>query len=178
MSCVRFLEDVIGVRSIRLTARVPPQVPRTCAQMVAMTRLRVVCPQVVPVGGVVSDHELYGPQIVGRRTWSMSINNGQNPGRIHWEVGAIRGPARALWVFDKSNWAAPPAKRAARLIGKRRYLGHLVSLYRFPDSDGQLEGHDAALAAQHGVTYFVSIHGHTHDDGDVAMLLALLAQGQ
>jgi hypothetical protein len=138
----------------------------------------VPCPPLVPAGGVVSDHELCGPQLVTQRSYSISINNGQNPGRVHWEVGAIRGAARALWIFDRSNWEALPPKYPARLIGQRRYLGHDVTLYRFPDSDGQLEGHDAAFATKHGVTYFVSIHGHTHDDGDIAMLLAILARAR
>jgi hypothetical protein len=175
-ACLRFLVRAVDVRSIRLTADVPQQVTSTCAQMTGVTELRVACPPVVPAGGVVTDHDLYGPQVVNRRSYSMSINNGQNPGRIHWEVGAIRGPARALWIFDRSNWDARPPKQPARLIRKRRYLGHVVTLYRFPDSDGQLEGHDAASATQRGITYFASIHGHSHDDGDIAMLLAILAR--
>jgi hypothetical protein len=63
-----------------------------------------------------------------------------------------------------------------RLISERHDLGQVMTLYRFPDSDGQLEGHDAAFATKHGITYFVSIHGHSHDDGDIAMLLAILAR--
>ena len=31
-----------------------------------MTQLEVVCPPLIPAGGVVTDHELYGPQIVNR----------------------------------------------------------------------------------------------------------------
>jgi hypothetical protein len=177
-TCLRLLDHLVGVSSIKLTANVPSQVSATCAQMVGITQLRVICPPLVPVGGVIGDHELYGPQIVDQHSYSMSINNGDNPGRVHWEVGAIRGPANALWVFDRSNWAALPPKHPARRIGERRYLGHAVTLYRFPDSDGQLEGHDAAFATQHGITYFVSIHGHNHDDADIAMLLALLARGR
>jgi hypothetical protein len=175
-ACLRFLREVVGVDGIELTVNVPSQVTATCTQMAQMTRLRVTCPPLVPVGGVVGDHELYGPQIVDRRSYSMSINNGDNAGHIHWEVGAIRGPPQALWIFDRRSWDAPAPKRPARLIGVRRYLGRAVMLYRFPDSDGQLEGHDAAFATQHGVTYFVSIHGYTHDDGDIAMLLAVLAR--
>lgn len=175
-ACLRFLDDVVGVRSIRLTARVPSQVTHTCKDASRVTRVRVICPPVVPAGGVVGNHELYGPQIVTKASYSMSINNGQNPGHVHWEVGAIRGPSHALWIFDRGNWDAPLPKRPARVIGKRRYLGHVIVLYRFPDSDGQLEGHDAALAAEDGITYFVSIHGHSHDDGDIAMLLAILAR--
>ena len=106
----------------------------------------------------------------------MSINNGTNDGYIHWEFGAIKGPETRLWVFDRSNWDALPPKHPARLIGKLNSLGHLITIYRFPDNDGQLEGHDAAFATEHGVSYFVSIHGHTHDDGDIAMLLAILAR--
>jgi hypothetical protein len=174
--CLRFLDRTVGVTSIQLTANVPRQVTATCAQTARLTQLPVTCPPLVPAGAVVNDHQLYGPQLTDRRSYSISINNGQNPRRIHWEIGAIKGPACALWIFDRSNWDALPPKRPARLIGKRRYLGQVVTLYRFPNSDGQLEGHDAAFATKHGVTYFVSIHGHTHDDGDIAMLLAILAR--
>ena len=173
---MRFLDRAVRVTSIRLTTTVPRQVTASCAAAAHKTELNVVCPLLVPAGGVVSDPELSGPQIVDRRSYSVSINNGQNPGRVHWEFGAIRGPQTRLWVFDRGNWAAPPRTPPARLLGRRDYLGHVIWLYRFPDDDGQLEGHDAAFATERGVSYFVSIHGHTHDDGDIAMLLAILAR--
>jgi hypothetical protein len=113
---------------------------------------------------------------VDRRSYSVSINNGQNPGHIHWEFGAIRGATQALWIFDRSNWDTNPPKHPAHAIATRSYLGHSVTIYRFPDADGQFEGHDAAFATENGVSYFVSIHGHTHDDADVAMLLAILGR--
>lgn len=78
---------------------------------------------------------------------SISFNNGQNPGRIHWGIGATRGVAARLWIFDRASWAATPPKRPATRIGERRYLGQLVTLWCFPDFDGQLEGHDAAFAS-------------------------------
>jgi len=139
-----------------------------------MTHIKVFCPPLVPAGGVVNDPELYGPQIADRRSYSVSINNGQNPGHIHWEFGAIKGAATQLWVFDRANWEATPPKQPARRIGNLRYLGHLITLYRFPDNDGQLEGHAAAFATEDGISYFVSVHGHTDDDADIAMLLAIL----
>ena len=154
---------------------------QTCAAAAGMTRMRVVCPPVVPAGGVVripGIEPLYGPQIVTRRSYSVSINNGDTEGYIHWEFGAIRGPATRLWVFDRANWAALPPKHPAVRVSERDYGGHLISIWRFPDNDGQLEGHDAAFATLHGISYFVSIHGHTHDDADIAMLLAVLAQAQ
>lgn len=143
-----------------------------------MTRIGVICPPVVPAGGVVrlpGAEQLYAPQIVTSRSYSVSINNGNTEGYIHWEFGAIQGPATRLWVFDRANWDAMPPKRPAVRVSERDYAGHLISIWRFPDNDGQLEGHDAAFATEHGISYFVSIHGHTHDDGDIAMLLAVLA---
>ena len=138
------------------------------------TRLHVVCPPLVPAGGVVRGSDLSGPQVVTKDSYSVSINNGQNPGRIHWEFGAIRGPATKLWVFDRRNWAATPPVHPARLLAERHAHGYTISLYRFPENDGQLEGHDAAFATAGGVSYFVSIHGYTHDLADVAMLEAVL----
>src|SRR5579875_3758447 len=160
------------LRSIRLTTAVPRQVKASCVQASRMTKLTVVCPPLVPAGGVVPG--LYGPQIVSRTSYSVSINNGQNPGHIHWEFGATAGPQSRLWIFDRRDWAAPPHTPPARLIRRIRHLGRVITLYRFPDNDGQLEGHDAAFATQDGISYFVSIHGHTHDHADIAMLLAIL----
>ena len=76
--------------------------------------------------------------------------------------------ARTGRHYRRSN----PAVR----VSERNYAGHSISIWRFPGNDGQLEGHDARFAIRHGISYFVSIHGHTHDDGDVAMLLAVLAR--
>jgi hypothetical protein len=175
--CVRFVERTVKRRSIALTANVARQITASCAAAARVTRIEVICPPVVPAGGVINNPELYGPQLVDRRSYSISINNGQNPGHIHWEFGAIKGPATRLWVFDRSNWAgATPPKHPARLIATRRYLGHLILIYRFPDNDGQLQGHDAAFAADHGISYFVSVHGHNTADADIAMLLAILAR--
>jgi hypothetical protein len=142
-----------------------------------MTRMVVICPPLVPAGGVVpitAGEQLYGPQIVSATSYSVSINNGQNEGYIHWEFGAIKGPAASLWVFDRANWDAAPPKHPAVRISERDFAGHLITIWRFPDNDGQLEGHDAAFATEHGISYFVSIHGHSHDDADIAMLLGVL----
>lgn len=38
----------------------------------------------------------------------------------------------------------------------------------------RLGGHDLALVQLDRTTYFVSIHGRTHHDADVAMLIAIL----
>jgi hypothetical protein len=173
-ACLQLLDQIVHVRSIPLTTRIPTQVTSSCLGAARMTRIRVVCPPLVPAGGAINDPELYGPQIVDRESYSVSINNGQNPGHIHWEFGAIKGAATKLWVFDRTNWAASGSPPPARRIAVHRYLGRLVTLYRFPDNDGQLEGHDAAFATEDGTSYFVSIHGHNDDDADTAMLLAIL----
>ena len=173
--CLRLLERVVGEGRVQLTTRVPEQVAASCRAAARATRLAIACPVVVPAGGVVADRNLYGPQIVSANTYSVSLNNGQNPGRIHWEFGAIRGPARRLWVFDRGNWAAPPSTPPANRIGQRRYLGYRITLYRFPDQDGQLEGHDAAIASKRGISYFVSLHGHADDRADIAILVSILS---
>lgn len=118
-ACLRFLKRSVPVRGIRLTAHVPPQVTATCGTAARQTHLKVVCPPLVPIGGVVHEHDLYGPQIVDRRSYSVSINNGQNAGHIHWEFGAIKGAPTKLWVFDRSNWVAPPTTPPARRIDER-----------------------------------------------------------
>jgi hypothetical protein len=57
------LDRTVGVTSIELSANVPWQVTATCAQTARLTQLPVTCPPLVPAGGVVNDHELYGPQL-------------------------------------------------------------------------------------------------------------------
>ena len=106
--------------------------------------------------------------------YTLSFNNGQVAGHAHWEVGAgtLKGVATA--EFDERDWDAPAPKHPARLIGVRRCGGLLIMVYRFPHSDGQLEDHDVALGTVRRITYFASVHGYTHDDADVAMLLAIL----
>lgn len=128
----------------------------------------------VPIGGVVHDHDLYWATDRRPPLYSVSINHGQNAGHVHWEFGAIKGAPTKLWVFDRSNWAALPTTPPARRIDERRYLGHLITIYRFPENGGQLGGHDAAFATEAGISYFVSIHGHTDNNTDIAMLLAIL----
>ena len=176
-SCLRYVEGAARVRSIKLTSKIPLEVRQSCAATARITRIRVICPPVIPAGGVVTNpgEQLYGPQIVTPRSYSVSINNGTNQGHIHWEFGAIQGSATQLWVFDRANWEALPPKHPAIRVSERDYAGHSISIWRFPENDGQLEGHDAAFATEHGISSFVSIHGHTHDDGDIAMLLAVLA---
>ena len=152
-----------------------PTCPRTvltsCGEAAQATPIWVVCPPVVPAGGVTRPH---GPQVTGPDVYTMSFNNGQVPGHIHWEVGAGTLAGVATAEFDERDWDAPAPKQPPRLIGGDRCAGYLVRIYRFPENDGQLEGHDVALATSKGITYFASVHGYGHDDADVAMLLAIL----
>jgi hypothetical protein len=167
-------ERAAHVHSLGLTIRVSPAVTATCAQVARATRVRVVCPPVVPSDGVTGERDLYGPQVTDADVYTMSFNNGQVPGHIHWEAGAGTLEGVATAEFDERNWDAPSPKRAAVLIGGERCAGYLIAIYRFPLYDGQLEGHDVALATVGRVTYFASVHGYAHDDADVAMLLAIL----
>ena len=80
----------------------------------------------------------------------MSFNNGQVPGHIHWEVGAGTLAGIATAEFDERNWDAPAPKQPPRVIGGDRCAGYLIAIYRFPENDGQLEGHDVALATAAG----------------------------
>jgi hypothetical protein len=95
----RYVEGVARVRSIKLTSKIPLEVRQSCAAAARMTRISVICPPVIPAGGVVTNpggEQLYGPQIVTPRSYSVSINNGTNQGYIHWEFGAIQGSATQL----------------------------------------------------------------------------------
>ena len=41
----------------------------------------------MPTDGVTGERDLYGPQALARDVHTLSFNNGQVPGHIHWEVG-------------------------------------------------------------------------------------------
>ncbi len=159
---------------LRLTDRVPPRVRVACAEAARATRIRVVCPPLVPADGVTDEHDLSGLQVLTTDVYTLSFNNGQVPGHIHWEAGAGTLAGIATAEFDERDWDAPAPKHAPVLTGGERCGADLIRIYRFPQSDGQLEGHDVALATAGGITYFASIHGYNHDDADVAMLLAIL----
>ena len=165
---------VSAVHALQLTRDVPARVRAACADAARATPIRVVCPPLVPADGVTGESDLYGPQVLTRDVYTLSFNNGQVPGHIHWEVGAGTLAGVASAEFDERGWDAPAPKRPPALIGGERCGAELIRIYRFPQSDGQLEGHDVALATAGGITYFASIHGHDHDDADVAMLVAIL----
>jgi hypothetical protein len=159
---------------LRLTYAVSPGVRAACAQAARATRIRVVCPPLVPADGITSLPDLTGPQVLTRDVYTLSFNNGQVPGHIHWEVGAGTLAGIATAEFDERDWDAPAPKQPVRPIGAERCDGYVIAIYRFPENDGQLEGHDVALATVAGVTYFASVHGYGHDAADVAMLAAIL----
>ena len=163
-----------GARGFRLTYDVSPRVRAACAEAARATRIRVVCPPLVPAGGVTSESDLYGPQVLAPDVDTLSFNNGQVPGHIHWEAGAGTLAGIATVEFDERDWDAPGPKQPPVLIGGERCGPRLIRIYRFPENDGQLEGHDVALAIAGGITYFASIHGYNHGAADVAMLRAIL----
>jgi hypothetical protein len=138
----------------------------------------VICPPLIPTGGVVADTGLYGfegPLVPDKADdfYLLTFNNGDNPGHYHWIVGAGRGDAVQSNLFDPRDWVAPGHTRR---LGTRHYGPWKITFYRFPPhpSGGELGGHDLALAKMHGVTYFATVHGHTHRDADAAMLVAIL----
>jgi hypothetical protein len=160
--------------SVHLTIHIAPRVRATCDQARRASRIQVVCPPLVPTGGVVADPGLYGfegPPLPDRAGdfYLLTFNNGDNPGHVHWIVGAGRGDTVQSNVFDPHMWVVPGRTRR---LGERRYGPWTITFYRFPPypSGGPFGGHDLALAKVGGTTYFASVHGHAHHDADAAML--------
>jgi hypothetical protein len=127
---------------------------------------------------VVADPGLYGfeappPSDKAGDFYLLTFNNGDNPGHIHWIVGAGLDDTVQSNLFDARTWDVPGR---TRLLGERRYGPWTITFYRFPPhpSGGALGGHDLALAKEAGTTYFATVHGHTHHDADAAMLIAML----
>jgi hypothetical protein len=176
--CMALVLRWAPVQSIRLTTRLPARVQSTCKQARRESRIPVPCPPLIPRGGVVADPGLYGfegPPLPDRAGdfYLLTFNNGENPGHIHWIVGAGRGHTVQSNLFDPRRWDVPGH---TRLLGERRYGPSTITFYRFPPhpSGGPLGGHDVALTKVGGTTYFATVHGHTHHDADAAMLLAML----
>ncbi|MFL5895516.1 MAG: hypothetical protein ACJ76Z_10460 [Thermoleophilaceae bacterium] len=150
----------------------------TCARARRQARIPVVCPPLIPVGGVVADPDLYGafgpdpPDTSGDFYW-LSFNNGDNAGHFHWIAGAGRGRTVQRNLFDPRKWDVPGR---IRRLGERRYGPWAITFYRFPPhpSGGPLGGHDLALARLGATTYFASVHGRDRHDADAAMLIAIL----
>lgn len=166
------------VRSVRMTTRVPARVRSTCEQARRQARIPVVCPPLMPSGGVVADPGLYGasgpaPPDVSGDFYLLTFNNGDNAGHLHWIVGAGRGRSVQRNLFDARRWDAPGR---IRRLGKRKYGPWTITFFRFPQhpSGGPLGGHDLALVRLGATTYFASVHGWGHHDADAAMLIAVL----
>jgi hypothetical protein len=163
------------VHSLHLSTDIPQRVRSTCARARQQVGIAVVCPPVVPTGGVISDPNLYGAETRGSAGdfYLLTFNNGENGGYIHWIVGAGWGRTVENNLFDPRQWDVPGDIRP---LGKRRLGAWTVSFYRFPShpSGGPLGGHDVAVAKVGNTTYFATVHGHSHRDADAAMLLAIL----
>lgn len=138
--CLRAIARVVRVRSIVLAAGVAEQVRASLSAAARETRIEVVCPPLVPAGGVVSNPDLYGR----RSSTDAAIPCRSTTSRIQaasdWEFAATAGPATRLWVLGRANWDAQPPNHRTRVIGHRGHMGYRITLYRFPDNDGQLEG--------------------------------------
>jgi hypothetical protein len=123
----------------------------------------------------VADPDLYGAESwnAAGDVYSLTFNNGENRGYIHWIVGAGRGDTVHRYMLNPRMWVVPGR---IRQLGERRYGPWTISFYGFPPhpSGGEFGGHVLALARLRGTTYFASVHGTAHRDADVAMLLATL----
>jgi hypothetical protein len=176
--CMALVSRWAPVHSVPLTTRLALRVRSTCEQARRESRMPVVCPPLIPIGGVVADPGLYGfegPPLPDKAGdfYRLTFNNGDNPGHIHWIVGAGLDRTVQSNLFDPRRWAVPG--RTVRL-GERSYGPWTITFFRFPayPSGGALGGHDLAVAKVGRTTYFATVHGHTHHDADAAMLIAIL----
>src|SRR5919108_4633654 len=176
--CMALVSRWAPVHSLPLTTRLAPRVRSTCQQARRESGIPVVCPPLVPTGGVVADPGLYGfegppPSDKAGDFYLLTFNNGDNPGHIHWIVGAGLDHTVQTNLFDPRRWDVPGRTRP---LGERRYGPWTITFFRFPPypSGGALGGHDLALAKVGRTIYFATVHGHTHHDVDAAMLIAIL----
>jgi hypothetical protein len=184
--CTALVSRWAPVHSLRLTTRLAPRVRATCEQARRQARMPVVCPPLIPTGGVVRDPGLYGVGVPAHvppardstgtllgAFYFLTFNNGDNPGYTHWIVGAGRGDSVQRNLFNPRQWEVPGRTRR---LGQRAYGPWTITFYRFPayPSGGPLGGHDLGLTKVDGTTYFASVHGRNHHDASAAMLTAIL----
>ena len=120
------------VHGLRLSTRRPARVISTCAQARRQARIAVVCPPLVPTDGVVADRGLYGAEVKDAGGfYLLTFNNGDNPGHVHWIVGAGRGARRT--------------PRGGELGGHDLALAHLRGITYFASLHGRRD-HDVDAA--------------------------------
>jgi hypothetical protein len=166
------------VTTVRLTRRIPAHVRTICAATRRAVRIRVLCPPLVPLGGVVTDPGLSYSNTYRNVTdfYAMTFNNGEIPGKIHWVVGAGTPARFRRHVLSSRTW---DVKGPVRKLGNARYRGRDVTLYRFPlDPAGALLGtHIVAMTRMGRLVLFASVHGYGHRDADIAMVVAMAEHG-
>jgi hypothetical protein len=176
--CLALVSRWVPGHSVPLTTRIPPRVRSTCQAAGRASRMPVICPPLIPTGGVVADPGLYGfqgPALPDKRGdfYLLTFNNGDNPGHVHWIAGAGLRNTVQRNLFDPRDWDVPGR---IRRLGERRYGPWTITFFRFPPhpSGGALGGHDLAVAKVGRTTWFATVHGHAHHDADAAMLIAML----
>lgn len=156
------------VTSLRLTARIPRLVRRSCRAARTFS-----CPRLVPVGGIVPIPYTSGVLEASPALYDLSFNNGTNRGYYHWTVGAGTSAAISHDLIDDRTHEGKGLPKRIRLLS----LGSTrIAVYRFPggSAGGYLSGHTAAFADTGRRVVFASVHGHRHEDADIALVADML----
>jgi hypothetical protein len=166
----------LDVNAVRLTRRIPAHVRKICAVTQRHVRIHVVCPPLVPAGGVVTDPGLsYSNTYRGVTDfYAMTFNNGQIPNKLHWIAGAGT-PARVQrYVLSSRYW---DVKGPVRRLGNVRRAGRDIALYSFPEEPaGAMFGsHVVAMTRVGRLVFFASVHGYGQgaQQAGIAMLIAM-----
>jgi hypothetical protein len=164
------------VSTVRLTRRIPAHVRRICAVAQRHVRIHVVCPPLVPAGGVVTDPGLSYSNTYRRVTdfYAMTFNNGEIPNKLHWIVGAGT-PARVQrYVLSSRYW---DVKGPVQRLEDVRQAGRDIALYSFPEepAGGLFGSHVVAMTRVGRLVLFASVHGYGQGarQADVAILIAM-----
>jgi len=165
-----------GVSAIRLTRRIPAQVRKICAATQRHVRIHVVCPPLVPAGGVVTDPGLSYSNTYRQETdfYAMTFNNGEIRGKLHWIVGAGTAARVQRHVLSSRYW---DYKGPVQRLGNVRSAGRDVALYRLPENPagGLFGSHVVAMTRVGRLVFFASVHGYGQEAqrADIAMLIAI-----
>ena len=170
-----------GVSAIRLTRRVPAHVRKICVATQRHVRIHVVCPPLVPAGGVVADPGLSYADTYRQVTdfYAMTFNNGEIQNKLHWIVGAGTVARVRRYVLSSRTW---DVKGPVQRLPNVRQAGRDVALYSFPEepAGGIYGSHVVAMTRVGRLLFFASVHGYEQEaqQADIAMLIAMVSKAK
>lgn len=176
VSDARLLKQLLDeVSTLPLTDRIGTRVRTTCASARRLARVTVVCPNLVPSAPLLNDRDAAQAMVSSRSDYELSFTAERNGRLLHWIVGGGKNSdVRRFVLGDETN----EVKGLPTLIDTRAVHDRRVAVYRFPPhpAGGPNGGHIGAFVGVRGQLIFATVHGYSHEDAAIAMVVAMADQ--